>query len=303
MQKKHSLDGMAILLMTALCLTWGIQQVVIKVAAEDVSPLLQAGIRSVGATILVLAWMRWRGLKLLQGDGSLIPGIFAGLLFGAEFGLIFVGLTLTTASRAVILLYTTPFWVALGSHVFIPGERIRPVQVAGLLLAFGGVVLTFAERVQAPQPRELLGDALMVMAAILWAATTILIKASRLRSVSPHKTLLYQLAVSGVGLILAAILSGEPFRVPATPFVIGALGFQIVIVASISYVVWFWLIQRYPVSRLSAFSFLTPVFGVASGAFYLDEPLSFSLLLALLLVAVGIYIVNMPKNSATQPNE
>lgn len=298
MQKKSTLDLLAAGLMLALCLTWGAQQVLIKVTADHVSPVLQAGIRSAGATILVLAWMLWRRVPLLERDGSLVPGILAGILFGTEFALIFIGLTMTSASRAAILLYTAPFWVALGSHLFIPGERIRPLQLGGLLLAFFGVIVTFADRLQAPQPRELLGDALMIVAAIFWGATTVLIKASRLREVSPEKTLLYQLAVSGLGLLAGAAVIGERFVVPATPFVLGSLGFQILVVAAISYLAWFWLIKHYPVARLSAFSFLTPVFGVFAGALYLDEPLSLSLLLALVLVAAGIYLVNAPQNSS-----
>ena len=295
--RKDHLDGLAIGLMTILCLTWGIQQVVIKITAEFVPPLLQAGIRSTGATVAVLAWMLWRRIPLFNSDGSLLPGLWAGILFGAEFALIFYGLTLTTASRGAILIYTAPFWVALGSHIFVPGERIRMVQLGGLALAFLGVLLTFAGRLQTPQPQELLGDALMVGAAILWAATTVLIKASKLRAVSPYKTLLYQLAVSAVVLLIGAVLAGESFDIPVTPFVLGALGFQILAVASVSYLAWFWLMTRYPVSRLSAFSFLTPIFGVLCGALWLNESLSLSLLAALILVAVGIYLVNAPRKS------
>lgn len=292
--RKDRLDGLAIGLMTILCLTWGIQQVVIKIVADFVPPLLQAGIRSAGATLAVLAWMLWRRIPLLDRDGSLVPGLWAGILFGSEFALIFYGLTLTSASRAAILLYTAPFWVALGSHFLVPGERVRLLQWAGLGLAFLGVILTFADRLAAPQPQELLGDALMVGAAILWAATTVLIKASRLRLVSPYKTLLYQLAVSSLVLLAGAALFGEDFDIPLTPFVIGAMGFQIFAVASVSYLAWFWMMTRYPVSRLSAFSFLTPVFGVLCGAIWLDEPISLALLAALILVAVGIYLVNAP---------
>lgn len=291
------LDGLAILLMSVLCLVWGGQQVLIKVTTEFVSPLLQAGIRSAGATLLVAGWMQWRRVPLFNRDGSLVPGILAGLLFGAEFALIFIGLTMTSASRVVILLYTAPFWVALGSHLFIPGERIRPLQLSGLLLAFLGVVLTFIDRLQAPQREEMIGDAMILGASILWAATTVLIEATRLREASPYKTLLYQLAVSGVGLLAGAALVGEDFTISMTPFVLGSLGVQIVIVAGISYVVWFWLITQYPVSRLSAFSFLTPIFGVLAGSALLNEPLSPWLLGALALVAGGIYLVNAPQKA------
>jgi drug/metabolite transporter (DMT)-like permease len=296
---QHSrLDGLAIGLMTILCLCWGIQQVVIKITADFVSPLLQAGLRSAGAALLVWLWMAWRRIPLWQRDGSLWPGLGAGLLFGTEFGLLFYGLTLTSASHAAILLYTAPFWVALGSHLLIPGERIRRLQLIGLGLAFLGVLLTFAGRLQAPQPGELIGDALMVAAAILWAATTVLIKGSVLRAISPYKTLLYQLGVSGPLLLLGAVFSGESLAIPVTGFVIGSLAFQTVAVAAVSYLAWFWLMTRYPVSRLSAFSFLTPVFGVAGGALYLNEPLPPSLLGALALVALGIWLVNAPGGQA-----
>lgn len=295
-QAQARLDTFAILLTLLLCALWGGQQVVIKLTAPHVTPLLQAGLRSAGATLLLWAWMRWRGVPLFDRDGTLLPGIAAGLLFGAEFAVIYTGLQFTAASRAAIFLYTAPFWVALGAHLFIPGETIRRVQVAGLACAFLGIVAAFHESLNLPSRRELIGDALMLLAALLWGATTVLIKATKLARIHPGKTLFYQLAVSGLTLPAVSLLIGEAGVVRMDGWVAASLAFQTVAVAFASYLAWFWLVSRYPAARLSAFTFVTPLMGVAAGALWLGEPVTLPLLIALILVAAGITLVNKPKS-------
>jgi drug/metabolite transporter (DMT)-like permease len=185
-----------------LCASWGLQQVTIKIANQGISPVWQSGIRSIGATILLLIWMAVRRQPLMEKDGTLRYGIAAGLLFAVEFLLIFRGLEFTNASRAVVFLYLSPFAVAAGAHLFIPGEKLRGIQVAGLCCAFAGVVAVFYESLSVPTHRMLIGDGMLTAAALLWGATTVLIKASPLARIAPGKTLLYQLAVSAVVLPL-----------------------------------------------------------------------------------------------------
>jgi drug/metabolite transporter (DMT)-like permease len=130
----------AIALMLMLCLSWGFNQIAVKLVLPDVPPMLQALSRSVGAlpVLLIIGWLR--GVKFFQRDGTLWPGLSAGVLFGIEFVLIYRGLLLTSASRAVVFLYTAPFFVALGSYLFL-GERLRASQWGGLGLSFAGVAL------------------------------------------------------------------------------------------------------------------------------------------------------------------
>lgn len=293
-QGQNRLDAIAISAMVVLCFTWGFQQVVIKLTAAEIPPLLQAGLRSSGATLLLWFWMLWRRQAIFERDGTLLAGLGAGLLFAGEFALIYHGLQFTSASRSVIMLYTAPFWVALGAHLLLPGERIRPIQLVGLAAAFTGILLAFADAIRLPNPTELLGDVLLLAAGIFWAATTLLIKASPLAGINAAKTLLYQLAVSALVLPCLSVMSDEGGIRAITPFVAGSLAFQIVGVAFTSYLVWFWLMRHYPASRLSAFSFLTPLFGVLIGSFWLNEPLTPWLLAALVLVGGGIYLVNRP---------
>ncbi|RJP20054.1 MAG: DMT family transporter [Deltaproteobacteria bacterium] len=292
--KKDALDRTAILVLVALCASWGLQQVTIKVANQGVSPIWQSGIRSVGATILLLLWMAVRREPLLEKDGTLWYGIAAGILFAGEFILIFLGLEFTNASRSGIFLYLSPFVVAIGAHRFIPGERLRMIQVAGLCSAFAGILAVFYESLTLPTVRILIGDCMLAGAALLWGATTVLIKASPLAKIAPGKTLLYQLAVSAVLLPLASAAMGEAGIIRLTPWIVACLVYQTVWIAFITYLAWFWLVRHYPASRLASFTFLTPLFGVIAGGTILREPITGKLLIALMLVGTGIYLVNRP---------
>lgn len=290
--QRTRIDAVAVAILVVCCASWGLQQVAVKLAAPGIAPFLQAGLRSAVATLLLLGWVVVRRERLFERDGTLWWGIAAGLLFGSEFLLIYWGLEYTYASRAVVFLYLSPFVVALGAHWFIPGERLRPLQVAGLLLAFGGILSAFGESLSLPDADMLVGDAMLIAAAVLWGATTVLIKAGPLATAAPSKTLFYQLGVSAVLLLGASAIAGESPVVDWTPVVIGSLLYQTVWVAFISYLGWFWLVRHYPASRLASFTFLTPLFGVLAGAWVLNEPLTPVLLVALLLVAAGIYLVN-----------
>ncbi len=286
------LDVTAVTFMLVLCSLWGLNQVAIKIANAGISPVLQAGLRSAGAGLLVWAWSTFRGVPLFDRDGPHGLGLIIGLLFAAEFMFIYWGLVFTTASRAVILLYTAPFVVAVGAHLFVPGEKLRTAQVVGLACAFAGVVLVFGDSLRLPTQRELIGDAMILLGAMLWGATTVVIKATRLVTIHPNKTLFYQLFASALLLPLVSSLFGESGITTPTALVLGSLAFQIVIVAFASYLAWFWLMTRYPASRLSSFSFFTPLFGVLAGGIILNERISPLLLAALALVALGIYLVN-----------
>lgn len=238
--------------------------------------------------------MAVRREPVLERDGTLWWGISAGLLFSAEFVLIYRGLEFTNASRAVIFLYMSPFIVALGAQLFIPGEHLRLIQVIGLCCAFIGIVVAFRESLSFPTYQLLIGDSMLAGAAVLWGATTVLIKASPLTKIKPGKTLLYQLAVSAVVLPIGSLALKEPGIILITPLIATSLAYQAIWVAAITYLAWFWLIRHYPASRLASFTFLTPLLGVLAGGLLLNETITNSLLLALALVGTGIYLVNRP---------
>lgn len=292
--RKSHLDSLAVGTLLVCCLLWGLQQVAVKVALVEVPPLTQAALRSAGAALLVLLWARWRGIALFTRDGTLAGGLLAGTLFAAEFGFIFVGLQHTGAARMSVFLYLSPFMVALGMPFIARSERLSAGQLGGLTAAFAGVAWAFAEGFTRPAAgeRQWLGDAMGVAAALLWGATTLTIRASRLASAVPEKTLLYQLAVSALLLGIAAPLAGERWPAVVGPLALGSLTFQTVVVTFASYLLWFWLVRHYPATRLAAFTLLTPVAGLLFAALLLGEPVTLRLAVALAAVAVGIAIVN-----------
>jgi drug/metabolite transporter (DMT)-like permease len=293
-ERKAHLDALAVGALVACCFLWGLNQVAAKAALPEIPALWQAAARSLAASLLVWLWARWRGIALFERDGTLPAGLLAGLLFAAEFACIFFGLELTTASRMVVFLYLSPFVVALGMPFIARSERLSGLQMVGLTIAFAGVAWAFAEGFTKPAAgdRQWLGDALGLLAATLWGATTLAIRGSRLTSASAEKTLLYQLAVSGVVLAGAALASGTPMPTRLSGLAWSALLFQIVIVTFASYLVWFWLVRTYPATRLAAFTMLTPIFGLLMGALLLSEPITPRLLIALGAVAGGIFLVN-----------
>lgn len=292
MPPRLHLDRFAMTLMVLLCTVWGLQQVAIKLANAGISPVWQAGLRSIGATLLIWAWASARGVRLWSADGTLAPGVLAGLLFAGEFALIFGALEFTNASRGVIFLYMAPFFVAVGAVWLLPHEHMRRAQWFGMALAFAGVVALFGENLLRPSGNAWIGDLMMMVAAALWAATTLTVKATSLARAPAEKTLLYQLGVSAAVLPLLSLAFGEPGVFAPTPMVWASLAFQTVVVAAASYLGWFWLVSQYPATRLSSFSFLTPVMGVLAGGVLLGEPLTPAVFAALALVGSGIWVAN-----------
>jgi len=295
-QRKTQLDALAIVLLVGCSAVWGLGQVAAKVGLAEMPPLLQAGLRSVGAAVLLLAWAAWRRQPLWQRDGSGPGGVLAGALFAAEFACIFIGLQYTSASRMAVFIYFAPFVVALGMPFISRSEKLHTAQLVGLAVAFGGVVWAFAEGFARPAvgPLQWLGDSLGLLAAVLWGCTTLVLRGTRLATALPEKTLLYQLALSGVVLTAAGLLKGEVWPATLSTLSIAALAFQTVVITFASYLVWFWLLRHYPATRISAFVLLTPVFGLFAGVLLLNEPLTTRLVVALAAVCVGIALVNRP---------
>jgi drug/metabolite transporter (DMT)-like permease len=293
-QRKPHLDALAILALMTCCFLWGLNQVAAKVAMPEVPPLWQAALRSLGGAILVGLWARARGIALFNRDATLAGGLLAGSLFAAEFVCIFVGLQFTTASRMVVFIYISPFVVALGMPFIAKAERLSAAQLIGLLLAFAGVAWAFSEGFtqSAAVEHQLWGDALGVLAGVLWGAATLAVRGTKLSSASAEKTLLYQLAVSTVILWAAAAGQGAPLPHNLSMLAWSSMIFQTVIVSAFSYLLWFWLIRSYPATQAASFTLLTPVFGLLAGALVLSEPVTTRLVVALLAVAMGIVLVN-----------
>jgi len=297
--RKPHLDTLAISLLLGCCMFWGAQQVLVKATVAEVAPVFQAFVRFAMATAAVAAWCAWRGVRLGSAGeprGAVGAGLLAGALFAGEFACIYVGLQYTTASRLTVFLYCAPFWVALLLPRFVPGEGLRGWQWLGLAGAFTGVGLAMGDGLFGPAnaalPLAWLGDALGLLAGLLWALTTVVIRTTPLGHVAPAKQLLYQVAVSTAVLPLLSLALGERWSFDFSAFATASLLVQALLGAFASYLAWMWMLAHYPATKISVFVFLTPVFALLAGAGWLGEPVTPGLLAALALVAAGIVLVN-----------
>src|ERR1700730_18767791 len=283
----------AIALMLLLCLSWGFNQIAVKLVLPDIPPMLQATIRSTGALLVLFVIAQFRGVKMFERDGTLRAGLLAGVIFGIEFVLIYRGLYLTSASRAVVFLYTTPFFVALGSYLFL-GERLRASQWGGLALCFMGVALAIGVPQANVDANVLLGDLLIVGGGALWAATTLLVKATALIKAPAEKGLGYQVALSLPILAFAAWITDERITHVPHALSLSLLAYQAFWVVGLTFTLWFALVKTYSASKLSAFTFITPLFGVVAAYVIMHDELTPVFGVAALLVILGLYLVNKP---------
>lgn len=296
-ERGASFDGMAVALVVFIMFSWGLNQVAIKLGNHGFNPMLMAAGRSALGGLCVFLWCWWRRIPLFARDGTLPGGIAAGLLFGFEFALLFLAMDLSSVGRVTLMLNVMPFWVAIGSH-FLLGERMSARALLGMCVAFLGVFIVFSDHVSRPGPYALYGDAIALLCGMLWAMTTLVIKRSRLASAAPEKILLYQLGVAALVPLPFIGLSGPLIRAPDALSVVAFL-FQALFVVAFTYPLWFWMVGRYPASKLSNFAFLTPAFGVLLSGLILGEPLGWKIVAALGLIALGLIVVSRPARRPT----
>jgi len=287
--KKERIDATGATLLLGFSALLGLNQVLIKIVNAGIAPILQAGLRSFCAFFVVLLIAMLMGRRLSIRDGSLVPGVVTGGLFAFEFMLLFQALDFISVSRASVLFYTMPFWVTVAAHVVVPGERITNIKSIGLLFALIGVALTLGSNSNGES--SLVGDVFCLLAACGWAAIAIIARTTKLQRSCPEMQLLYQLAVSAPILFVAALWAGELLREP-NAMIWSVFAFQVIVVVSIGFLTWFWVLSIYPIANMAVFSFLAPVFGVFFGWLILDEKITLGIILALIFIAVGIALVN-----------
>lgn len=291
MERKDHIDTFGAMALTAFALHLAFNQVVIKVTNGGFEPVFLAGLRSLGAVVIVLLWIVLRGGRPALTRASAYGGILAGACFALEFMCLFKALDITTVSRASIIFYSMPVWLALLAHLFLPAERLSGVRVIGFALAMTGVVLALFDR---SHGASLWGDLLALVAALCWAGVALSVRLTDLKTLKPADQLLWQLIVSAPILLIAAPWFGPLIR-DVAPIHLWGLAFQIVCVASLGFLGWFWLMSIYPASGVASFSFLSPVFSVIFGWWLLDETVGASIWIALGCVAVGLAFINKSK--------
>nr|WP_256350718.1 DMT family transporter [Acinetobacter sp. CWB-G5] len=281
--------------MFGLCILWGLQQVVLKLAAPDISAVMQIALRSGLSAFMVYPMIKLAKGTSLWGRDYLAAGILVGLLFAAEFFLVAQALRFTSAAHTVVLLYTAPIFVALGLHWKLPAERLSLIQWLGIACAFFGIVIAFLFRPavsQAAASSALWGDVLALLAGVLWAATTIAVRLTKLAEAPATQTLFYQLFIAFLVLFPVAFFMGQA-TIHWSVLSLTSLLFHTVVVSFASYLIWFWLLKKYLASQLGVFSFLTPIFGMCFGVVLLNEHLELNFLVGTCFVLMGVMVVSL----------
>jgi len=292
MERKTRIDALGAILLIIIMLSLGLNQVGVKLVNEGMAPIFQAGLRSLAASPLIFLYCLWKKSKINLTGAFLIPGIITGIFFALEFTLLFQSVQYTSVARASIFFYTMPFWVALAAHFLIPGEQLTPIRIAGLLLAGLGVVIALSDgKVTQTSEYAIWGDIMALIGATLWAGIAIIARTTSFSKAKPEVQLFYQVFISALILMPVSLYIGDTFREPTTlHFMIFSA--QIIFVVCMGFLAWFWVLSIYPASDMASFSFLSPVFAVFFGWYILNETLSWSIIIALFLVGIGIILVN-----------
>ena len=289
MERKSTVDAFGAVALTAFALHLAFNQVVIKVTAGGFSPFFAAGLRSAGAVLVLLLWMYLRGVSFRMPRAAVPWAVVSGLLFAFEFMCLYTALDVSTVSRSSVIFYSMPLWLALASVVLLPDEGLTRRKALGLALAFGGVVVALAER--GGGQISWTGDILALMSALCWAGIVLVVRVTPLAHVSPEQQLISQVMISAPIMLLLAPFFGPLLR-DVQPIHIAGIAFQIIAVASLGFLAWFWLMKQYPANSVASFSFISPVASVLLGWILLGEEIAASIWVALVLVAAGITLIN-----------
>ena len=290
MQRKSGMDAFGATILIVIAMVLGLNQVIIKMTNVGLQPVFASGLRSVGATILLFLWMRYRKQGPHFSREALPMGLACGVLFAVEFVLLFVALDYTSVAHSALMLYSMPVWMALMAHFLIPAERLTTRKTIGLALAFGGVAIALLAR-GGNGDSSLLGDLMALIAAICWAMIALIARQTAFSKVEPVMQIYWQVSVSAILLMAVSPLFG-PFIREFQMIHLAGLAYQTIIVVTLTFLIWFWLLKIYPASGVASFGFLAPLFGVIFGWLILGETVGPTLALALVLVCSGLFLIN-----------
>ncbi len=275
-----------VLLLSAL---WGGNTVAVKIGVADSPPLMLAALRFAIGGACVVGWGLWTRASFRLEPGEASPLLGLGLLFAVQLGLLNVGVWLSTAGRASVLLNAYPVYIVLLAHFLVPGDRLTAAKLGGVLLGFAGVLVLFADQLLTPLaggPSTLLGDATLSLSAVLLALRQVVLN-RQLQRIHPLKPLLAQVVIGTPAFFLLSwALESQP--TVATWRLAGSLFYQGVIIAGFNFIANMWLLKTYRPSALAAFTLTTPLFGVVATALVIGEPIGWRLALSAVLVAGGV---------------
>jgi drug/metabolite transporter (DMT)-like permease len=289
----------ALALLALLATVWGVNWSVIKLTVQAVPPLWMTAIRCFIAVVALLALQLYQRNLILPTRADMPVIVSIALMHMVAFAtLIAMGMQLVPASRAVVLGYTTPLWVAPLAY-FCLGERLSLWRLLGIVLGLGGLLLIFNPATFDWGDRSALhGNGLVLLAAVFWAANIVHVRSHRWVA-SPFQLVLWQVLLAGsVMTLLALAVEGLP-RIDWTLELIGLLTYGGVLGTAVAFWAMAVITRSLPAITTSLGLLAAPIIGILSAAVWLREPLSASLLVALALMTAGIVLGTVQDNSTS----
>jgi drug/metabolite transporter (DMT)-like permease len=273
-------------LFAAVSVLWGIPYLFIKLAVEDLSPVMVAWGRIAVAFAVLLPYAIHKGA--LRGLGRhwkplLIYSIVEIVL---PWPLIGFGEQRVSSGLAAILIAAVPLVVALMALRIDPDERAEGARLVGLLVGFGGVVVLLGFDV-AGRPGELLGALAILLAAVGYAAGPMIIK-HRFRDLDPLGPVTASMGISMLVLAIPA-LGSAPTAAPSSDTILSVLVLGLAC-SALAFLLFFALINEVGPGRATVITYVNPVVAVALGVTLLGESLGPTAVAGLLLILAGSWL-------------
>jgi len=275
----------------SLCFVWGSTWLAIKVGLGSLPPLLFAGIRFVIAWGLLLAYALVMRIKFPGDKTSWRVMLFLGVTqIALPYALVFWGEQYVTAGLAAVLFATVPFFVALFAHFIVPDERLTTWKLSGILVSFIGVIIIFSRELMVTDNSFWGGLALIVGAGSAGCANVVGKKYSR--SINPIVNVVVQMGVGALLLMAGGILFEREVSLNFSQTSLLMVLYLAVIGSAFAFVALYWLFARMEVTRVSLFTFITPIVAVVLGWLMLGEKVGLNVVVGGSLILVGVVLVN-----------
>jgi len=274
-----------------LCTVFGANAVAIKISLLGLGVFTTAAFRFSLASIAIFLWAIATKRPLLLKKGQAHQLLIISILFTVQMGLLYLGLSKTSASRGTLVINLQPFFVLLLAHYFIPGDQTTKKKIFGLLLGFSGIVLVFLGNEGVTTDVQI-GDLMILVTAFFWACNTVYTK--RIISIFfPFQIVLYPMIFSAPCFFLAGYFLDTEMVTCMDAKVLFSLLYQSLVTGSFGFVAWNAMLQKYGAVSLHSFILVMPVAGVLLGGLILGETITLDIILALVLITSGIVVVNL----------
>jgi drug/metabolite transporter (DMT)-like permease len=279
-----------------LCLIWGSTWLFIKLGLDDLPPFTFAGIRFVIASAILFAIIKARRLKLPQtGSDWRLLAITGGLSFSLNYGLVFWGEQHVSSGLAALLQATIPAFGLVIAHFYLPGERMTPVKIIGIVMGVAGVGVVFSNQLTVAGTKALAGCAALVFGSACAAYANVLVKA-RGKKLDPAILAGGQMVFGLIPLLGAGILlEGNPFQFHWTRMAIIALFYLAIVGSVIAFLSYYWLVQHMDVTKTMLIALVTPVIAVTLGVIVLHEELNWRTFAGGAMIISGIGLIVLRK--------